>query len=467
MIPDNIYNSVVKLIVSNVNFDFSQPFNKSEQTLSIGTGFMIDAKHLVTAAHVVKDSYSFIVNFPKKGKTIYQGEIVCVYPDFDLALLALKNSTSDTYIPLGDSDKVKIGDSVYALGYPDDSQHPLNTKGTISGIRDDKIQTDAALNQGNSGGPLLDKNNHVIGINSSIFVESDGAGFAVPINFFKNVKQTMVNCPSKIIFKPSLGITIQNINQDLDEILKHCEVPTNTGIIIKSMTHNSPLRKLNVHRDDIILKIDNKPIDNFGEINVSWYQGKLPFSSLIKRKTPGDQVKLSIFSKKEKMIMDLDVTLGGVDQVMPIRQYFPYIETIPYEIFGSLVFMNFSLNHFEEEKYLPLTFLLLQNKLNKGKVIITHQFPNSSISHYNIINVGQVVQTLNNLEINNITDLRNAMKYPLEKNGKLYFKLITEDGALLYLELQNMENEDLKFSKQYNFKLTKGWQKLYQTIDKH
>ena len=461
MIPDKVYNSIVKLIVSNVTFDFTQPFNKSDQTISIGTGFLIDDTHILTAAHVIKESNSFIINFPETGKTIFKGDIISVYPDFDLALLKLRNAKSKYFIELGNSDNLKLGETVYALGYPDDSQQPLNTKGTISGLRDDKIQTDAALNKGNSGGPLLNSKNQVVGINSAIFTNSDGAGFAIPVNYFINVKETMFTCPSKILYRPTMGITIQNINKDLSEILENCNISNDTGVIIRTIANKSPLKKLGITTNDIILKIDNFKIDTFGEIRVNWSKGKLPFSSLIKRKRPGEILKLVVYKTRDRKIKTVNVKLYGVNEIMPIRDYFPYIEKIPYEIFGSLVFMNLSLNHLDSDMFLSLSYLLIQNKIDDGKVIITHKFPNSNISHYNIISTGQIVKSLNNVMISNIRDLRRAMLYPIEKSNGLYFKLETEDGSLLYINLKKMYREDLGFSNQYSFKPTKGWRELY------
>ena len=465
MIPDNVYNSIVKIIVSNVTFDFTQPFNKSDQTMSIGTGFLIDKQHFLTAAHVIKDSTSFIVNLPNKGQSIYKGTIISVYPEFDIALLKLKDVISNDFIELGNSDKLKLGETVYVLGYPDNSQHPLNTKGTISGIRDDKIQTDAALNHGNSGGPLLNKKNQVIGINSSVFEDSDGAGFAIPINYFLNVKETMFSSKCKILYRPTLGINIQSINPDLSAIINSCNIQENNGVIIKTMSYKSPLVKLNIDLHDIILKIDDYEIDNFGEIKVKWTKGKLPFSSLIKRKKIGDTLKLKIYNRKTSSIKTVSIKLEGVNKIMPIREYFPYMEPIPYEIFGSLVFMNLSLNHMELKQFLPLAYFLIENKIDKGKVIICHQFPNSTLNHYNIIRPGQVVNKLNNIEINNIGDLRKAMLYPLRKMKKLYFKLELEDGSLIYLELEALYKEDTVHSEQYQFKLTTGWKALFKRLN--
>ncbi len=464
MIPDIVYNSIVKLIVSNIEFDFKQPYNKSEQNLSIGTGFLIDHDYIVTAAHVIENSKSFIINFPETGQTVFKGDIVSVYPEFDIALIYLNGKKRENFIKLGDSDTLKLGETVYALGYPDNSQQPLNTKGTISGLRDDKIQTDAALNRGNSGGPLLDSKNRVIGINSSIFADSDGAGFAIPINYFKNVRDKMLLSKKKILFRPTLGITIQKINPGLANILKGCNINHNRGVMIKSITNNSPLKKYGIVKGDIITKINEYNIDNFGEIRVTWSKGKLPFSSLIKRMAPGDRLNLKVLGIGDKILKEIEVKLEGINKVMPIRHYFPYLEKIPYEIYGSLVFMNLSLNHLENDLFLPLAYLLIDNKIGDGKVIITHIFPDSSLNHYDIVHAGQVIKSLNNKEISSIDDLRKAMMTPLQKENSLYFHLVTENGSQLYLDLETIYKEDIKYSKEYGFKLTPGWVGLFSSL---
>ena len=155
VIDNSTYHSLVKLQVSNITYNITLPFSTSDQSASIGSGFFIDPEHILTAAHVIRESSTVKIQLPKHGQTYFEGEIKCVYPDFDLALLKIKGHRNKDYLQLGDSDALTLGLTVYALGYPDDSTVPLSTKGTISGLRDDNIQTDAALNPGNSGGPLI------------------------------------------------------------------------------------------------------------------------------------------------------------------------------------------------------------------------------------------------------------------------------------------------------------------------
>ena len=202
-----IYNSIVKIITTNVTLDTLIPYNISKQEKSIGAGFFIDKNgNVLTAAHVVKDTIEIWVRIPEYGKKIYRAEIVCVYPDFDLAIIRVVNINNKYYLKLGNSEDLELGQSVYALGYPDNSEYPMRTTGTVSGRRDDYIQTDTPINKGNSGGPLLNIKDEVIGVNSAVVAGSEDSSLIVPINSFKNVKNTMLNSKKRIIHKNVLGI---------------------------------------------------------------------------------------------------------------------------------------------------------------------------------------------------------------------------------------------------------------------
>ena len=177
-----IYNSVLKIITTNIEVDNNMPFNIKQQSKGIGAGFFINKNsHVLTAAHVVKNAIEIWVRIPEFGKKIYQAEIVSVYPDFDLAIIVVKNFKNKFYLQLGDSENLELGQHVYALGYPNNSEYPMRTTGTISGRRDDYIQTDTPINPGNSGGPLLNEFNEVIGVNSAGLSGSEDSSLIIPI----------------------------------------------------------------------------------------------------------------------------------------------------------------------------------------------------------------------------------------------------------------------------------------------
>ena len=143
-------------------------------------------------------------------KNIFSAEIVSVYPDFDIAIIKIHNFKNKDYIKIGNSDKIRLRDEVYVMGYPNNPDYPIITSGTISGSRTNYIQTDTPVNSGNSGGPLLNKNNEVVGVTSSIIKNSQNSSLITPINIFKENKRLMMEDKGKIIYKNVLGTLFVN-----------------------------------------------------------------------------------------------------------------------------------------------------------------------------------------------------------------------------------------------------------------
>lgn len=456
-------------MVSNIKYNIGLPFSTSEQSASIGSGFFISDRHILTAAHVIRESSSFMIQLPAHGQKYFEGEIVSVYPDFDLALLKINNYTSKNYLPLGDSDRLTLGLTVFALGYPDDSTVPLSTKGTISGLRDDNIQTDAALNPGNSGGPLLVFRSNkwrVIGINSSIFKDSDGAGFAIPISYFKTVRTAMLRENSVIIHKPTVGFAVQNINIDYHEMFDNKLVPPDTGVRIQQMCRKTSLHEVGIQLGDILLEVDGSPVDSHGECKVNWSKGKVPFSSLIKRKEKGGIVHFKIYRDKTQKVSNIYHVLQDTPSLFGIREYFPYVDTIPYEIIGGVVFMDLSINHITDERFIFLSYLILQNKLDRPKLFISHIFPDSSNLHYDIISPGDMIDSVNDIKVTSVKTLRQAIKKPIKSKDMYYLKIATLSGNVIYLTIDGIVSHDTKLSNKYNFNLSKSWQKMAKYASK-
>ena len=213
--------AVVKILAQVIMFDFLQPYQKGEEGEGIGSGFFIDGGYIVTNAHVVEGARKIWITLPREGERRYTAGVVGVCFDLDLALLryaaanVVQPTTRDisyscslslslspslsTSSPLekvhitktlkfGNSDSVSFGEEVMTLGYPLGMDSLKLTVGIISGRQDSLFQTDAPLNPGNSGGPMMNKQGEVIGINVAIIEKSQNVGFAIPCRQFKMVR---------------------------------------------------------------------------------------------------------------------------------------------------------------------------------------------------------------------------------------------------------------------------------------
>ena len=128
---------------------------------------------------------------PKLGNKTFECDIISVYPKLDLALIRVKDFKNKKYLEFGNSEIIKKGDNVIALGYPLGQNKLKITSGIVSGYQDGDIQTDSPINPGNSGGPLVNTNNKVIGINYAGYDEAQNIGYAIPIEYVKINLPTM------------------------------------------------------------------------------------------------------------------------------------------------------------------------------------------------------------------------------------------------------------------------------------
>lgn len=279
--------------------------NQTRKVPKSGSGFLISKDgYIITNNHLVSDAIKVTVILLNKKE--YKAEIVGTDPLTDVALLKIKGK-SFPYIKLGDSEKIQVGDFVLAIGNPL-RQNLSVTSGIISaknrrlegiGIQVQKfIQTDAAINQGNSGGPLVNTRGEAIGINSVILSQTGGSiglGFAIPSNMAKDVINDLKNKGK--VTRGYLGIQLDFIDQNQ---AKEWFDLTYSGILVKSVEENTPAANAGLKRFDFITQINGRSIDENNFINI------------IARSAPGTKINLVVYRKsglKNKMI-NLNITLS-------------------------------------------------------------------------------------------------------------------------------------------------------------
>ena len=452
-----VYNSVVKIITTSVQLDLNIPYNVLYQDQSIGAGFFFDKKgHILTAAHVIENAVDIWIRLPKEGHDNYKAKIISVYPDFDIAIIKIQNYKNTNCLTLGNSDKVNIQDKVYTIGYPKNPKYPIVTSGIISGNRDDFIQTDTPVNPGNSGGPLLNNKNEVIGITSAKIADSENNSLIVPINFTKSMLKSMLNSKEKIIHKNVLGVMLVNgTNNYRDLYGRNKKCPK--GIIIKKITNNSPLNGL-VEEGDLITSFNNGkeyPLDYYGETNVEWESGKVSLDNLIKRCIPGEKIKLRIWSVKKGKCLDINVKLKNFKEIYPIRKIFPHIDKIDYEVFGGMILSNLTLNHLQRPEFAHLIYLIQDDKIYKEQLVITHIFPNSKIAEYNTISPYSLISKINNIKVRNLTEFRKAIKKPIKKKNNTFLIIETSNKDKVIINIKELLEQEQELIKLYNYEQSK------------
>jgi len=242
-----------------------KPHEFSQKQTGLGSGIILSQDgYILTNEHVIRDMDKLTVKL--KNKKTFEAKVVGSDRTMDLALLKIKPNSDITPITLGDSSKVKVGHWAIAIGAPLGFEQSF-TVGVVSAVSRagidasglGYIQTDAAINQGNSGGPLLNINGEVIGINRMIASQTGGSigiGFAIPINEAKKVVEELkVNGK---IRRAWLGIALDNVTEDDVQELK---LPNNKGAIVKQVVENSPAASAGIQLLDVIVKIGDKDVE--------------------------------------------------------------------------------------------------------------------------------------------------------------------------------------------------------------
>ena len=329
-LPD-LFAKVEKSVVQVTEVDYS-----NELGSRLGSGFVYDNNgHVITNYHVVvpgsNNNEELQVTF--LDGTVYSADLVGSDQDADLAVIEVKNITSDklTPLPLANSSTLRIGESVVAIGNPfglsgsmtegivsglgrllPSNENGENFAGTISSFPiPNIIQTDAAINPGNSGGPLIDTQGRVIGINTAIFSSTgvySGVGFAIPSNTISKVATSLIQTGS--YRHPYIGIVGLSLSPDLS---KQIGLSQAKGFLITSITEGSPAEKADLQEGsttktfngreintggDIILNIDNREVTKIDDI----------LAYLESQKQVGDKVHLTIL--RDNAIRELDLVLG-------------------------------------------------------------------------------------------------------------------------------------------------------------
>lgn len=287
-------NSVVSINVSATTNYFGQ----TVQTAASGTGFFItEDGYILTNHHVISDASSVKVTL-YNGET-YDAKVIGSDEDYDIAVLKI-DVTGATPVVLGDSSKVAIGESVAAVGNPlgeltfsltSGAVSALNREVTLSSnVTMDLIQTDCAINSGNSGGALFNLYGEVIGITNAKYSSSgssseasiDNIGFAIPINSVRSIVESIIK--NGYIVKPYIGVSVEDVSSEMTSY----GLPA--GAVVRSVTDGAPAAQAGLQANDIITAVDGAEITGSNDL-----------VQIVTAKKAGDTLKLSVYRQGQTL----------------------------------------------------------------------------------------------------------------------------------------------------------------------
>ncbi|QCT19954.1 serine endoprotease DegP [Jejubacter calystegiae] len=283
---------------------------QQQKFMALGSGVIINAEkgYVVTNNHVVDKATSIKVQLSDGRK--FDAKVVGKDPRSDIALIELKDPKNLSAIKLADSDALRVGDYTVAIGNPYGLGETV-TSGIVSALGrsglnvenyENFIQTDAAINRGNSGGALVNLNGELIGINTAILAPDGGnigIGFAIPSNMVKNLTEQMVKYGQ--VKRGELGIMGTELNSDLAKAMK---VDAQRGAFVSQVMPNSSAAKAGVKAGDVIVSMNGKPISSFAALRAQ--VGSMPV---------GSKVKLGLLREGKQVSVDLELQQSNQNQV--------------------------------------------------------------------------------------------------------------------------------------------------------
>ncbi len=297
---ERVSPSVVNLDVrKSLKEEQAARFRSPEELRGNGSGFIFTPDGFVlTNSHVVHHASKIEITLSDGRR--FQADLVGDDPDTDLAVVRI-NGPNLVPAPLGDSQKIRVGQLVVAIGNPYGFQYTV-TSGVVSALGrslrsmsgrliDNIIQTDAALNPGNSGGPLVNSRGEVIGVNTAMILAAQGICFAIAINTAKFVAGKLIK--EGRIRRSYIGLGGQNVTLHR-RLVRFYHLPFENGVLVVSTEENSPAQKAGLVEGDVIIGLDNHPVTGIDDLH-----------KVLTEERVGVKTGLTIIRRTEKMVLEI------------------------------------------------------------------------------------------------------------------------------------------------------------------
>ncbi len=375
----------------------------------LGSGVIVDAKngYILTNYHVVGGADEVEIVLPDGRK--FDTEWIRGDPQTDVAVVKIKAKRLIA-APLGDSDKMQVGDWVLAIGAPEGLPQTvtagiISAKGRKTGMRsyENFIQTDAAINHGNSGGPLVNLRGEVIGINTAIVTRSganEGIGLAIPSNMAKDVMKQLIE-KGKVV-RGFLGVTIQDVDE---ELAKSFNLPDTHGALVTRVLKDSPADKAGIKEEDFIMEVAGKKVKNVDDLR-----------NKVAKLAPGSKVKFKVYRKGQEKTIIVKIGTQPSDIASLFRGERRKVAPKRYGIEVQTLTSDLAVQHGYDED-------------TKG-VLVVEVAPDSEAAEKNI-RPGMVIDRVNNRDITTADDFAEAVA--AAKGKSIRVRVISPDGSRQYV----------------------------------
>jgi S1-C subfamily serine protease len=448
----SLEKSVVKISVTKQEYDYNQPWQKSNQSKSSGSGCIIEGNRILTCAHVVEFG-EFIEIKKTKDSRRYTASIEFLAPEYDLAVLKLDDENFfNRTKPLPIGGLPDIGNKVTVYGFPTGGNDLSVTSGIVSRIEnidfsydnynDLGIQIDAAINPGNSGGPVI-MDTALAGVAFQGKSSSQSIGYMIPTTVIKAFLLDIADST----YEGPVPVLMQWQNMENTALRKCYGIPdTATGILVNKVHYCSALSGV-IEPDDILLSVDHMDIQNDGSVYIN-NDVKTSFETIIKNKSVHDTVSLHLLRHGTDTTILLPLEYTRAKQLLVGK-----VDLEPkYYIQDGFVFTTPSYYYFQDESYWQyyypqLSYYYYGKVLNTTDqeeiVMISSVLPDkSNVGYHDVSN--RIVSKINGYEIRNFNDLIKAFDRPSD-----FYTIEDSEGNRYVLDASNLDENNIEIFRKY------------------
>lgn len=484
MDQEGILRAIVRIHAYGRSVNFVQPFQNAELKKSVGTGSFVEPPSdlaeraqnrlfVLTCAHVVDAADSVSVLIPLLSQnTEVPATVVSFVPEYDLAVLMIQDTPEGAYrsltrtLPIGSSNALKLKDKLTAYGFPLGHTALKVSDGVYAGFQH-LLQHTVSISPGNSGGPLVDAQDRIVGVNSSAIVapEASDIFYAVPIEFFIVQKPRMfsvvpppsfppgqpAHAPEKVMRLPTFGLYFQEATESQ---VRHITGTSSTsplgagccttGVYIYSVLPDSPAWRHGVRKGDLLCSFDGAQVDNTGEVQVPWNYQKVQVEHVLHRATDlTKQYKFTLFQSRRAeadargctdILLSPEVlTRNGLATLFP-----PY-DAVNYVVLMGVCMMPLVRNHMVIPETIAAYACLKPEELALPKLVITYIFNGTAAQRSEALVAGDLVAKVNGVEVHTLEQARAAFSKPLQ-DGMVCIEVMK--GRSLMLAVSEVLSEE-------------------------
>jgi S1-C subfamily serine protease len=454
----DVKNAVVKIYTVSNGYDYYEPWQKRGQVSGSGSGCIIDGKRILTNAHVVANQTFIQVRRAGEAKK-YTAEVEVVAHECDLAVLKVNDDSFFSEVkPIDIGSLAEIRDKVAVYGFPEGGDKLSITEGVVSRVENHKYthsraellacQIDAAINSGNSGGPVM-KGDKLVGVafQSMSGGDAENIGYMVPTPIVEHFLTDIRD--GKYDGIPDLGIAWQDMeNPDIKN--KYTMTAQQTGVLVNNVYPDSPAKGI-LQTEDIILSIDGKTVENDGTIEFRDGE-RTSFDYQVQEKYINDTLELAVLRKNK--IISLGVKLSKPSHDLRLVPYEEYDVAPTYYILGGLVFQPLTVNflklwgnkwYHEASKNLLYQYYYGQPTEDKREIVVLSKVlaDEINVGYHNLHD--RIVYYVNGKRIASISDLVKAFE---SCRGK-YHIIVDEMGSRIVLDRQKVRENGPVILKKY------------------